>query len=54
MTNVMSNQMNQWEQKYYDITELYRLADELLATVEGAANPEMAAGPRRIAGRNYW
>lgn len=34
------SQMNIWEQKYYDITELYNLADELLATVEGAANPE--------------
>ena len=35
------NQMNVWEQKYHDITELYALADELLATVVGAANPEI-------------
>ncbi len=42
--NAATNQMNQWEQKYYDITELYRLSDELLATVEGAANPEMQLG----------
>lgn len=33
-------QMNVWEEKYYDITELYALNDELLATVEHAANPE--------------
>ena len=33
-------QINVWEQKYYDITELYALNDELLATVENAANPE--------------
>lgn len=39
--NTATNQMNVWEQKYYDITELYRLADELLVTVEGAANPEI-------------
>ena len=44
MTNVATNQMNMWEQKYHDITELYHLADELLATVEGAANPEMQLG----------
>ena len=30
MTNVASNQMTAWEQKYHDITELYALADELL------------------------
>lgn len=33
-------QMNAWEQKYYDITELYALNEELLATVEQAADPE--------------
>ena len=33
-------QMNIWEQKYYDITELFALNDELLATVEQAENPE--------------
>lgn len=33
-------QMNVWEQKYYDITELYALNEALLATVESAANPE--------------
>jgi hypothetical protein len=41
MASVASNQMNVWEQKYYDITELFALADELLATVPNAANPEM-------------
>ncbi len=41
MANATSNQMNIWEQKYYDITELYRLSDELLTTVEAAANPEI-------------
>ena len=44
MASNMTNQMNQWEQKYHDITELYALADELLATVMGAANPEMQLG----------
>lgn len=39
--NAAINQMNQWEQKYHDITELYALADELLETVVGAANPEI-------------
>lgn len=39
--NAAMNQMNVWEQKYNDIAELYTLADELLATVEGAANPEI-------------
>ena len=33
-------QINHWEQKYYDITELYALNDELIATVEQAADPE--------------
>ncbi len=33
-------QMQVWEQKYYDITELYALAEELLATVPTAADPE--------------
>ena len=32
--------MTEWEQKYYDVTELYALADDLLATVESAADPE--------------
>lgn len=44
MTNAASNQMNQWEQKYHDITELYALADALLETVEQSANPEMQLG----------
>lgn len=33
-------QMNIWEQKYYDITELFALNEELLQTVEKAADPE--------------
>lgn len=33
-------QMNQWEQRYYDITELFLLNDELLATVTASENPE--------------
>ena len=33
-------QMHAWEQKYYDITELYALNEDLLATVEQAADPE--------------
>lgn len=41
MTNSAINTMQLWEQKYYDITELYALADELLATVETAADPDM-------------
>lgn len=41
MASAAVNQMNAWEQKYYDITELYSLADELLATVQSAANPEI-------------
>lgn len=40
MTNTVSSQMTIWEHKYYDISELYGLADELLATVETAHNPE--------------
>ncbi len=44
MTNVATNQMNMWEQKYHDITELYHLADELIATVEGSSNPQMQLG----------
>ena len=32
--------MTEWEQKYYDVTELYALCDDLLATVEQAADPE--------------
>lgn len=33
-------QMSVWEQKYYDISELFALNDELLTTVEQAADPE--------------
>jgi len=33
-------QMNVWEQKYHDITELFLLSDELLATVPASADPE--------------
>lgn len=33
-------QMSEWEQKYYDVTELFALSDDLLKTVETAANPE--------------
>lgn len=33
-------QMSQWEQKYYDVTELFALSDDLLATVETAVDPE--------------
>lgn len=33
-------QMNVWEEKYYDITELYLLSDELIATVAASQNPE--------------
>ena len=44
MASLATNQMNIWEQKYYDITELYALADELLATVESATNPAMQLG----------
>ncbi len=33
-------QMNVWEEKYYDITELFLLNDELLATVPAAADPD--------------
>mgnify|MGYP003386466862 CR=1 FL=1 len=40
MGNAAMSQMNIWEQKYQDITELYNLADELLMTVQGAADPE--------------
>jgi hypothetical protein len=40
MGSAAVSQMNIWEQKYQDITELYHLADELLMTVEGAADPE--------------
>lgn len=32
--------MTEWEQKYYDVTELYALADDLLATVEQSADPQ--------------
>ena len=33
-------QMNVWEQKYHDITELFLLSDELLSTVPTSADPE--------------
>lgn len=38
--SALKQQMNIWEQKYHDIMELYRLNEELLATVETAADPE--------------
>lgn len=45
MANVATKeQMAAWEQKYHDIAELYALADELLATVEGSEKPEMQLG----------
>lgn len=37
---VAVKKMTEWEQKYYDVTELYALADDLLATVEQSENPE--------------
>ncbi len=40
MSAAAVQQMNVWEQKYYDITELYALNEELMETVELAANPE--------------
>ena len=33
-------QMNVWEEKYHDITELFLLSDELLETVPQAKDPE--------------
>ncbi len=44
MASVAKEKMAEWEHKYHDITELYALADELLATVETADNPEMQLG----------
>lgn len=41
MVTVVKEKMAEWEQKYHDITELYALADDLLATVEQSENPEM-------------
>ena len=41
MGNVAVNQMQVWEQRYQDIAGLYGLVDELLTTVETAANPTM-------------
>lgn len=35
-----AKQMSEWEQKYYDVTELYALCDDLLATVEQSADPQ--------------
>lgn len=32
--------MDEWEQKYLDVTELYALADDLIATVPSAADPQ--------------
>lgn len=32
--------MTEWEEKYYEISELYALADDLLATVPQAADPQ--------------
>lgn len=40
MASAAMSQMTIWEQKYQDITELYNLADEMLMTVQGAADPE--------------
>jgi hypothetical protein len=37
---VAIQQMNVWEQKYHDITELFQLSEELLATVPEAVDPE--------------
>lgn len=34
-------QMNVWEQKYHDISELFLLNEELMATVPASADPEM-------------
>lgn len=39
MTNAMQK-MDEWEQKYLDVTELYALADDLIATVPQAADPQ--------------
>ncbi|MFZ4540456.1 MAG: hypothetical protein ACOYNL_01435 [Rickettsiales bacterium] len=44
MTSIAMNQMDVWEQKYHDITELFALADELLSTVETSTNPAMQLG----------
>lgn len=41
MASAATNQMTIWEQKYYDITELFALTEELLDTVPNATNPEM-------------
>jgi len=38
--SALHNTMQVWEQKYYDITELFALNEELMATVEQSANPE--------------
>lgn len=40
MASISKDKMNDWEHKYHDITELYALADELLATVETSSDPE--------------
>lgn len=44
MASAAANPMTAYEHKYHDITELYTLADELLATVETASNPQMQLG----------
>lgn len=36
----VKQQMHSWEQKYHDITELFVLTDELIATVHASDNPE--------------
>jgi len=35
-----AQQMHVWEEKYHDITELYALNEELIATIEHSADPE--------------
>lgn len=40
MATAALKQMTIWEQKYYDITELFALNEELLSSVEQAENPE--------------
>ena len=40
MASAALKQMNVWENNYYDITELFLLSDEQIATVPAAQNPE--------------
>lgn len=35
-----AKKMSEWEQKYYDVTELFALSDDLLNTVETAIDPQ--------------